>query len=91
LQHSNILKAGETLLTSYHECEIAPGNYVGELAYTATSYHDHPFIVQSVNADVDPTDDESIWMIHTYADVSVGDFRAVVGKVKPTPLYQVKE
>jgi hypothetical protein len=91
LQHSNILKAGETLLTSSHTCEIAPGSYMTELAPTATSYHDHPFVVQSVNADVDPMDDESIWMIHTYANLIAGHFRTVVGKVKPTPLHQVEE
>jgi hypothetical protein len=75
LQRSNILKAGEFLATSFH-------NYGGttETTATATTFFD---FLQSVNADVDPMDDESIWMIHTYTQTSAGKFQAVVGQVQP--------
>ncbi|HLK14423.1 MAG TPA: hypothetical protein VKT78_06435, partial [Fimbriimonadaceae bacterium] len=36
-----------------------------------------------VNAVVDPTDDQTLWFVHAFADQSLNDYRMVIGHVKP--------
>ena len=49
---------------------------------TATTYYDSG-CVDFATAVVDPVDDETVWMIHEYADKEKSSFLAVVGRVKP--------
>ena len=39
--------------------------------------------LSSVNADVDPTNDETLWMIHAFGSKRVQNYEPVIGKVKP--------
>jgi hypothetical protein len=71
---SRLLRAGDFLPTSVHK---------GETKATATHYIDHPGGIDYGTAVVDPVDDETVWMIHEFANQARGGYKAVVGVTKP--------
>ncbi|NOQ22831.1 MAG: hypothetical protein GQ565_09345 [Candidatus Aegiribacteria sp.] len=75
LYRSRLVQAGDFTPTKLHELE-------DQMETTPTAIT-HNEVFKSLNADVDPIDEETLWMIHGYGDSSLNDYNCVIGKVKP--------